>query len=255
MAGGDLTGSGADSDPKETSGTDDPLVVVRDLGRDFGGLTALDGFSLDMAPGEVAAFVGHNGSGKTTALSILGGRLEPTRGTVTMGSFDVYQPGGSAAVRSMVSFVPDAPVLYTDLTVLDHLELVAMAHGVDDLDEKADTFLRLFGLDERRHLLPRELSRGMRQKTQLACALLRPFAVLILDEPVAGLDPPSRRTLHSLLGEAKAEGAVVMFSTHQLDFAQGLADRVMVLNEGRVVAAGSYREVVTSDWVGELGLA
>lgn len=232
---------------------DAPAIAARELGRDYGGVAALHALDLEMADGEAVALVGHNGSGKTTALTMLAGRLEPTRGTVEVAGIDVYRRGGSAFVRSLVSFVPDAPALYTDLTVADHLELVALAHGVEDFEARIEVLLDRFGLGEKRRLLPRELSRGMRQKTQIACALLRPFGVLMLDEPVAGLDPPSRQTLHTLLGEAKAEGAVVMFSTHQIDFADGLADRVVVLNDGAVVADGSYADVVASGRVHELG--
>jgi ABC-2 type transport system ATP-binding protein len=238
----------------DTTASDQPLVHLRDVGRDYAGVAALHELDLEAAAGQAIALVGHNGSGKTTALTMLAGRLEPTRGKVTVAGVDVYRPGGSATVRSMVSFVPDAPALYADLTVADHVELVGMAHGVDDLDTRANGLLERFDLAERRHLLPNELSRGMRQKTQLACALLRPFAVLVLDEPVSGLDPPSRRALHGLLSEAKNEGAVVMFSTHQLSFAQGLVDRVLVLGDGRVTVAGTYEQVVASGEVDDLGL-
>jgi ABC-2 type transport system ATP-binding protein len=243
----------ADTDQPET-GTGEPLVTVTGLGRDYGDTTALDALDLVVNPGEVVALVGENGSGKTTALTMIAGRLEPTRGKVEVGGVDVYWRGGSEVVRSLVSFAPDNPVLYDDLTVSDHLELIGLAHEIEDFDEKAGLLLDRFGLSGRSDRLPRELSRGMRQKTQLSCALLRPFAVLMLDEPVGGLDPQSRQTLHSLLGEAKDEGAVVMFSTHQLDFAEGLADQVLVLHDGRVAAIGSYDEVVTSGRARELGM-
>lgn len=238
----------------QPAAAEEPLVSVSELGRDFGDVNALDSLDLDVFSGEAVALVGENGSGKTTALSMIAGRLEPTRGTVRVGGVDVHWRGGSEVVRSLVSFVPDAPALYSDLTVSDHLELVGMAHDVEDFDEKAEILLDRFGLTGRDDRLPRELSRGMRQKTQLSCALLRPFAVLMLDEPVAGLDPASRHTLHSLLRDAKDEGAVVMFSTHQLDFAEGLADQVVVLHDGRVAATGSYDDVVTSGRARELGL-
>lgn len=229
--------------------SDRPLVAARGLGRDYGGVAALDELDLEVEAGRAVALVGHNGSGKTTALSMLAGRLEPTRGTVEIAGHNVYRAGGSAARRAIVSFVPDAPALYADLTVVDHLELVGLAHGVDDVDARVDGLLERFGLEERRHLLPRELSRGMRQKAQLACALLRPFAVLLLDEPVAGLDAPSRDELHSLLVEARADGAAVMFSTHHLEFAEGLADRVMVLRDGRVDSVGAFSEIAEY-WAG-----
>jgi ABC-2 type transport system ATP-binding protein len=234
--------------------TDRPLVRITDLGRDYAGVTALEALSLEIAEGEAIAVVGHNGSGKTTALSMIAGRLEPTRGTVRIAGVNVHRRGGSVALRSLVSYAPDSPALYSDLTVIDHLELVGLAHGLEDLERRTTGLLEQFGLSERRHLLPRELSRGMRQKTQLACALLRPFAVLMLDEPVAGLDPPSRQTLRSLLAGAKAEGAVVLLSTHQIHFVEGLVDRVVVLRDGRVAASGSYRDVVAGASAEELGL-
>jgi ABC-2 type transport system ATP-binding protein len=234
--------------------TQRPLVVAEGLGRDFGDVTALESLDLEMNGGEAVALIGHNGSGKTTALSMFAGRLEPSRGTVHIADVDVHRRGGSATLRALVSFVPDAPALYPDLTVADHLDLVGMAHGVDHMDDRTGMLLDLFGLEERRHLLPRELSRGLRQKTQLACGLLRPYEVLILDEPVSGLDPPSRQALHTLLNRVKDEGALVVFSTHDLGFAEGLADRIVVVSDGRVAVAGTREEVVASGWARELGL-
>lgn len=231
-----------------------PLVVAEDLGRDFGDVTALESLDLVLDGGEAVALIGHNGSGKTTALSMIAGRLEPTRGTVHIDGVDVHRRAGSATVRALVSFVPDAPALYPDLTVADHLDLIGMAHGVDHIDERIEMLVDVFGLEERKLLLPRELSRGLRQKTQLACGLLRPYQVLILDEPVSGLDPPSRQALHDLLNRVKAEGALVLFSTHDLGFAEGLADRIVVINDSRVVAVGTREEVVESGWARELGL-
>lgn len=157
-------------------------------------------------------------------------------------------------VRSLVSFVPDQPALYPDLTVLDHLHVVGFAHRVDAVNERAEGLVARLGLERRAHSLPRELSRGMRQKTQLACALIRPFSVLMLDEPVSGLDPGSRRELHALLGEAKAEGAAVLLSTHQIDFVEGLADSMVVLRDGEVVAVGTYTEITAGGVAEKLGL-
>lgn len=248
---GGTTQNRPSSDPNTTRSD---IVVARDLHREYGEVDALESLDLNLGAGETVAFVGHNGSGKTTALSMLAGRIEPTRGTVHVAGHDVHRRGGSSVVRTMVSFVADTPALYPDLTVVDHLDLVGLAHGVEDLEERSEMLLDLFGLQERGHLLPRELSRGMRQKTQLACGLLRPFEVLILDEPVSGLDPPSRRALHALLLRIKDEGAVVMFSTHDLTFAQDLADQLVVLSDGRVVAMGTHEEVAASGAARALGV-
>ena len=126
-----------------------------------------------------------------------------------------------------------------------HLELVAMAYGVDDsaVDARIDGLLDRLDLAARGTYLPRELSRGMRQKTQLACALIRPAALLVLDEPVVGLDPPSQVLLRDLLVAAKVEGVAVLMTTHQLRFADGVADRGVVLEEGRVADEGPWPEL------------
>jgi ABC-2 type transport system ATP-binding protein len=230
------------------------VLSVRGLLRTFGELTAVEGLDLDLAPGEGVAVIGHNGSGKTTALRVIGGRLEPTGGSVTVNGADVHDRRGHLA-RARLAFVPDTAVLYEDLTVREHLELVGVAHGVSEgLDERIDSLLERLGLGPRRDFLPRHLSRGMRQKTQIGCAFIRPFEVLLLDEPVVGLDPPSQATLRALLLEAKRDGAGVVFTTHQLGFAIGLADRLLVLDDGHVVDQGAFDVVSTGTEATRLGL-
>jgi ABC-2 type transport system ATP-binding protein len=129
--------------------------------------------------------------------------------------------------------------------VRQHLELAALSHGVagGDLDERIESLLERLGLTARASFLPRELSRGMRQKTQLACALIRPASVLVLDEPVVGLDPPSQALLHEVLRERRRAGVAVLLTTHQMAFADGLADRAVMLDEGEVVDDGPWAEV------------
>jgi ABC-2 type transport system ATP-binding protein len=232
-----------------------PVLSVSGLRRDFGDLTAVEGFDLDLAAGECVSLIGHNGSGKTTALLVAAGQLEPTSGTVTVSGADVHDRRRGHVARARLAFVPDSPVLYDDLTVGEHLELVGLAHGVSDqLDEQITVLLERLGLTARRDFLPRQLSRGMRQKTQIACAFVRPFEVLLLDEPVVGLDPPSQAALRSLIIETKRRGAGVVFSTHQLGFAADLADRGMVLDGGRVVEVGPYDRVAGGAEASRLGL-
>jgi ABC-2 type transport system ATP-binding protein len=138
--------------------------------------------------------------------------------------------------RRRLAFVPDQPLLYDDLTVANHLRLVAQAHGVgrDGLERQIATLLDRLALAHRSDFLPHELSRGMRQKAQLACALIRPFDVLVLDEPVAGLDVAAVETLAAVLEEQRARGAAVLLSTHEPQFAARVADRTVVLRDGRV---------------------
>ncbi len=230
-------------------------LLVEGLRRSYGDFEALHGLDLKIDAGECVALIGHNGSGKTTAVRVIGGLLEPSAGVVRVCGAPVHVPGALAA-RADLSLVPDSPMLYGDLTVREHLELVVVAHGVskDFLDERVDSMLERLDVDARRDAFPGQLSRGMRQKLQLACALVRPFRVLVLDEPVVGLDPSTQRTLRDLLLESKRDGAAILLTTHQLEFARGVADRAVLLADGAVVQTGPYDEVVDGERVYERDL-
>jgi ABC-2 type transport system ATP-binding protein len=222
----------------------DPLETTH-LSRSYGRLVALAGLSLTVAAGECVALIGANGSGKSTAVRTIAGLLEPSQGTVRVSGFDPHREPEAEQARAALALVPDSPLLYDDLTVRQHLELVTLSHGVVDgqVDARVSSLLAALSLAERADFLPRELSRGMRQKTQLACALIRPASALVLDEPVVGLDPPSQELLHELLAESKREGKAVLLTTHQLGFVDGLADRAVVLEEGEVADEGPWAEV------------
>lgn len=233
-----------------------PVLDVSGLGRRYGELTALHDLDLEVRPGECVAVIGHNGSGKTTAVRVIAGLLDPSAGSVQVEGASVDQGVEAIEARAALALVPDTPSLYDDLTVREHLQLVAVAHGVADadVDARIEDMLGRLGLAEKLDAMPVTLSRGMRQKVQLACALIRPWRVLVLDEPVVGLDPASQRTLRELLLEAKRAGRAVVLTTHQLEFARGVADRAVVLAEGAVVADGPYDEIVDGAIVREYGL-
>jgi ABC-2 type transport system ATP-binding protein len=219
---------------------DPPPLQAREVSRSYGRLVALRDFSLTVAPGRCVALIGANGSGKSTAMRTLAGLLEPTEGEVRIEGLDPHREPDAEQARARVAMVPDNPLLYGDLTVREHLELVTVAHGIE---ADVDGLLERLGLAFRSDFRPAELSRGMRQKTQLACALIRPAALLLLDEPVVGLDPPSQALLHTILAERKAAGCAVVLTTHQLGFADGLADQGVLLAEGEVAGSGTYRDV------------
>jgi ABC-2 type transport system ATP-binding protein len=222
-----------------------PPLETTGLCRTYGRLVALAGLDLTVARGECVALIGANGSGKSTAVRAIAGLLEPTDGSVRVCGHDPHEEPEAEEARAALALVPDTPLLYDDLTVREHLELVTLSHGIDDdgVDERIDALLDRLGLGARADFVPRELSRGMRQKTQLACALVRPAALLVLDEPVVGLDPPSQLLLGELLREAKRGGVAVLLTTHQMAFADGLADRAVVLEEGEVVDEGAWADV------------
>jgi ABC-2 type transport system ATP-binding protein len=158
---------------------------------------------------------------------------------------DPHSEPDAEAARAALALVPDTPMLYDDLTVRQHLSLVALAHGVTDdgIEGRIDGLLERLGLSHRADFLPAELSRGLKQKTGLACALIRPAKLLVLDEPVVGLDPPSQALLVELLLDAKASGTAVLLTTHQMAFADGVADRAIVLSEGEVLDQGPWAAV------------
>jgi ABC-2 type transport system ATP-binding protein len=222
-----------------------PPLQVTALSRSYGRLVALEELSLTVGPGECVALIGANGSGKSTALRTIAGLLAPSDGTVRILGRDPHREPEAEQARAALALVPDTPMLYADLTVRQHAELVSIAHGVSGprTPERIDALLERLGLTARADFLPAELSRGMRQKTQLACALIRPASLLMLDEPVVGLDPPSQSLLHTLLVEAKRSNVAIVLTTHQLHFAEGLADRAVVLEEGVVVDEGPWDAV------------
>ena len=192
----------------------------------------------------MVALVGHNGAGKSTLLRILSGLLEPTSGEI---SIDGHEPG-SIEARAATSYLPDNPVLYDDLSVIEHLEYIARLHDRDDWEEHAWDLLARLGLEHRADDLPATFSRGLRQKAALAVGFVRPFSLLLIDEPFVGLDATGRDGLVALLTEAAANGAAVVVSTHELSFLER-ASRCVVLRDGVVVHDGALTADVAKELV------
>ena len=216
------------------AGTLSPPVLVTDgLAKDYGDGFGLMPVDLALDAGELVVLVGPNGAGKSTLIGLCAGLLEPTEGDVRV----LGEPAGSLQARAATSYLPDAPVLYDDLSVHEHLEYVARLHGVDDWEPLAENLLDRLGLADRAEDLPSRFSRGMRQKVSLALALVRPFDLLLVDEPFVGLDAPSQVTLVKLLLDAVAVGATALVSTHQLDLADE-AVRCLGLRDGELVHDG-----------------
>jgi ABC-2 type transport system ATP-binding protein len=211
-----------------------PLLRARGLGRSYDGFIALTSLALEVGGGELVALVGPNGAGKTTFLTLAAGLLEPTSGEVEVGG----APAGSIAARRALSYLPDMPVFYEDLSLGEHLGYVAALHGTEGAEGRIASLLERLGLAEWEDALPSEFSRGMRQKASIALALVRPFSVLLADEPLDGLDPPSRDVFFALLAEARAEGAAVVVSTHRPDVIAA-ASRCVGIREGRLVYDGA----------------
>jgi ABC-type multidrug transport system ATPase subunit len=210
-----------------------PVLAARGLGRKYEGFIALGSLSVEVNSGEMVALIGPNGAGKTTFLTIAAGLLEPSSGTLEVDG----ARAGSLAARRAVSYLPDTPVFYDDLSLEEHLEYVAALHGAGDDGSRASRLLERLGMQSWGGSLPSEFSHGMRQKASIALALVRPFSILLADEPFDGLDPPSREAFFELLREVRAQGAAVIVSTHRRD-AIAAADRCLALRDGRLAYDG-----------------
>ncbi|HEU5449759.1 MAG TPA: ABC transporter ATP-binding protein [Acidimicrobiia bacterium] len=214
-----------------------PVLDVKGLVRRYATLVALGELDLDIEEGEFIALVGPNGAGKSTLLACVAGLLEPSEGEVKVLGYNA----GSIPARAATSYLGDEPVLYDDLSLEEHLEYVARLHGLEDWERPAVDLVTRLGLEERVDDLPAHFSKGMRQKTSIALGLLRPFQLLLADEPFDGLDPPSREVLTDLLAESAASGAAVIVSTHRLDIAER-ASRCIALFDGKVTHDGPADE-------------
>ena len=210
-----------------------PVLSVSGLSKTYGPLAAIDSLDLSVEPGELIALIGHNGAGKTTLLDLVAGLLEPTQGEVMV----TGAPAGSLEARRALSYVPDTPSLFEDLSLIEHARYVAGLHGVDDWEAEATELTTRLHLDARADDLPTQFSRGLRQKASLLLALIRPFQVLIVDEPMVGLDAPGRATFMELVNEATERDAAVLVSTHQLDFLES-ASRCVALRDGALIYDG-----------------
>jgi ABC-2 type transport system ATP-binding protein len=210
------------------------VLVVENLVKDFGDLLALNGVNVNVAEGETVAMVGSNGAGKSTLLRIVAGLLERTSGDITV---DGHEPG-SIEARAATSYISDNPVLYDDLSVIEHLEYIARMHDLDDWEERAWDLLDLLGLRIRADDLPSRFSRGLRQKTSLAIGFIRPFSLLLIDEPFVGLDAQGKSGFLELVASVGDDGAAIVVSTHELTFLEK-ADRCVALRDGVVVSSGT----------------
>jgi ABC-2 type transport system ATP-binding protein len=219
----------------------DAVLEVQGLAKSYGGFTAVHDLSFQVAPGEVLGLVGPNGAGKTSTLRCLGGILPPTRGAVRVAGHDLAAE--PVAAKRELAFLPDEPRLFDYLTVREHLNLVARIYGVHDWEARAGALLAELELDGKAGVLPGELSRGMKQKLTIACGFLHDPKLVLLDEPLTGLDPLGIRKMKRSLRSRAEAGTAIVLSSHLLPLVEELCHRVLVIVRGRVVALGTIAEI------------
>lgn len=216
-----------------------PALSVYQLSKQYGKFTALDNVSITVQPGEIVGLLGPNGAGKSTLMKCIAGLLRPSEGMVHIGD----APARSSEANAMLGYIPEVPTVYDLLTPWEHMQFTAMAFGLQDWQAEAESILERFDLDTKRNSLAGELSKGMRQKILIACALLHHPRLYLFDEPTVGLDPQAQRELTDEMRRLRASGAALLVSTHILAQIERIADRAVILNHGTIVAAGTLEEL------------
>ncbi len=219
------------------------LIETRNLVKKYGDKLAVNDVSFEVQAGEVFGFLGPNGAGKTTTIKIIVGLLQPTSGSVRVGGYDVQAQPMQAKAAS--GYVPDTPNLYAKLTGRELLRFVGDLYNLDrpHVARRVDELLRVLDLSAAADDTIDSYSHGMQQKASLAAALMHDPKVLVLDEPTVGLDPKSARLIKDILRQMADRGAAVFLSTHILEIAERMCDRIGIINNGALIAAGSMDEL------------
>jgi ABC-2 type transport system ATP-binding protein len=219
------------------------LIQTSHLTKRFGEKLAVNDVSFQVQTGEIFGFLGPNGAGKTTTIKMIVGLLKPTSGSVQVSGYDVQsQPIQAKAVNG---YVPDEPNLYAKLTGRELLRFVGDLYGIErqQVERRSEELLRLFDLAEAADDTIDSYSHGMQQKTAIAAALVHDPKVLVLDEPTVGLDPKSARLIKDILRQLAERGAALFLSTHILEIAERMCDRIGIINQGSLIAVGTMQEL------------
>jgi len=220
------------------------LIELFHLSKNFGNFHAVKDVTLQIPPGEIFGFLGPNGAGKTTTIRMMAGLMKPTSGRILLDGKDILQQPEEA--KSILGFIPDRPYLYEKLTGQEFLEFIADLHGLEagnSQQKRIGELLNFFDLQGWSQELVESYSHGMRQRLVIAAALLHRPKVLIVDEPMVGLDPKGTRLVKGLFRDLSRKGVSIFMSTHTLEVAEEVCQRMGIINEGRVIALGTMQEL------------
>ena len=207
------------------------MLEVSQLVKKYGKQSAVDHISFHLEGGEVVGLLGPNGAGKSTTMKCIVGLLRKTSGEINIGGYDHL----SVEAKRFFSYIPETPYVYDLLTVWEHLQFIAQAYGVQDWKAKAEELLELYELEDKKNKLGRDLSKGMRQKVSICCALLPDPQLLFFDEPMIGLDPKAIKNTKMIFRQLKESGKTILVSTHLIDSVESIADRIMIMKEGKII--------------------
>ena len=230
------------------------MIELTNLTKRYGRFTAVDGINLIIPKGELYGLLGPNGAGKTTTMRMIAGILQPTSGTVKISGIDIQKD--PLVAKSRLGFIPDRPFVYDKLTGVEFLRFVAGLYGMGgaEVEDQIDELLELFELAPWKHELTESYSHGMRQKLIISSALVHRPEVIVVDEPMIGLDPKSARLLKDMLREFVTGGGTVLMSTHTLEIAEAMCDRIAIVQSGRIAAAGTMEDLRLQTSSGDVSL-
>jgi ABC-2 type transport system ATP-binding protein len=219
------------------------MIAIHDLVKRYGQFTAVDGVSLDVRPGEIHGFLGPNGAGKTTTLRMIAGLLKPTSGRVTVNGHDMANEPEQA--KASLGFIPDRPFIYEKLTAGEFLRFHGGLYGMDGngLGDRVGEMLELFELGRWENELVESFSHGMKQRVVMCAAFLHRPQAVIVDEPMVGLDPRGARLIKDVFRKMSARGVALLMSTHTLEVAEEMCDRISIILKGRIIASGTVPEI------------
>jgi ABC-2 type transport system ATP-binding protein len=230
------------------------MIKLTNLTKRYGGFTAVNAINLEVPKGELFGFLGPNGAGKTTTLRMISGILRPTSGSVQIGGIDLV--ANPVAAKSKLGFIPDRPFIYEKLTGAEFLRFVAGLYNQEgaQIEHRARELLALFDLEQWADEMVESYSHGMRQKLIISSAFVHRPEVIVVDEPMVGLDPKAARILKDLFREYTHRGHTIMMSTHTLEVAETLCDRIGIIQGGVIRACGTMQELRANAETGTMGL-
>jgi ABC-2 type transport system ATP-binding protein len=219
------------------------MILVEGLVKTFGSFRAVDGVSLDVGPGEIHGFLGPNGAGKTTTLRMIAGLLKPDAGRIAIDGHDLARE--PEAAKGTLGFIPDRPFLYEKLTAAEFLRFHGGLYGMDGeaVESRARELLELFELLSWRDELVESFSHGMKQRLVLCAAFLHRPKAVVVDEPMVGLDPRGARLIKDIFRVMSRNGVAILMSTHTLEVAEEMCDRISIIQGGRIIARGTVAEL------------
>lgn len=217
------------------------MIKLTNLTKVYGKLTAVNNISLEVPPGQVFGFLGPNGAGKTTTIKMMAGLLMPTAGSIEICGHDVVKEPIMA--KAVTGFIPDRPFIYDKLTAEEFMDFIAGLYDVQDAVIRTRRLLEMFGLEDWAGELVENFSHGMKQRLVMASALLHEPKVLVVDEPMVGLDPRGARLVKDIFRDLAGKGVTVFMSTHTLEIVEQMCDRVAIINKGEIIADGSVEDL------------